>query len=680
MRHNSGQYILGAFMEAKPLCDLVMKGGVTSGIVYPRLASRLAQDFQFKNIGGTSAGAIAAAACAAAEYGRQSGKNPRAFTQLEELPTELGRTRGGLSGMLRLFQPAPALRHHFALALQILGAKKKADALMLGLVAAANKPLLATLPILAMWFAIIAATPIAPARALLLALGGLLATAAGAALAWSGTRASAASLASRTGLALSSAVLLLAVFNVFVVGERVVILLVLQLLGLALALKLALFVGVRTLFTTLVHTLGGNFFGMCSGRTTEPAKGPALTDWLASYLNGLAGIDDARPLTFRDLWGEAPADADIDRDEALPTHLRAINLEMITTAVSQHTPYAIPFRRGAGNFYFREQEWAQLFPPTVMEWLLKVSPVAERTLDNGERVRLHRLPRTGEMPVIVGVRMSLSFPFLLSAVPLYASDRSDRREDDGIPKTKRVWFSDGGISTNLPLHFFDELLPTHPTFAINLKEEHPAHPIDDAGACGDNGRVYLPASNKAGSVRYWTAGEEGSARGLLQFGLAIFETLQRWRDEILFPYPGYRDRIVQVSLRPGEGGLNLAMSKQQIEVLAGAGACAGEVVYKRFHPRAGGEGWDNHQRIRVLSLLGNLERLAQQAHHARPNGQWASAIEGLKDSRYNQAQAALAQQLLQDLENMGAKVTESGVSLHTAMMKPRALLRLGPQI
>lgn len=50
-------------------CDLVMKGGITSGIVYPNAVLALARDFRFKNIGGTSAGAIAAAATAAAALG-----------------------------------------------------------------------------------------------------------------------------------------------------------------------------------------------------------------------------------------------------------------------------------------------------------------------------------------------------------------------------------------------------------------------------------------------------------------------------------------------------------------------------------------------------------------------------------------------------------------------------------
>src|ERR1035441_7687075 len=54
-------------------CDIVMKGGITSGVVYPLAVVCLAERFRLRNIGGTSAGAIAAAAAAAAELGRDSG-------------------------------------------------------------------------------------------------------------------------------------------------------------------------------------------------------------------------------------------------------------------------------------------------------------------------------------------------------------------------------------------------------------------------------------------------------------------------------------------------------------------------------------------------------------------------------------------------------------------------------
>lgn len=60
--------------EAPPRhCDIVMKGGITSGVVYPLAAVELSKHYTFKNVGGASAGAIAAACVAAAEDGRQCG-------------------------------------------------------------------------------------------------------------------------------------------------------------------------------------------------------------------------------------------------------------------------------------------------------------------------------------------------------------------------------------------------------------------------------------------------------------------------------------------------------------------------------------------------------------------------------------------------------------------------------
>ena len=62
----------GAAARALPPCDLVMKGGVTSGIVYPSLVLKLAEHYRFASIGGTSAGRDRGGALsAAAEYGRQ---------------------------------------------------------------------------------------------------------------------------------------------------------------------------------------------------------------------------------------------------------------------------------------------------------------------------------------------------------------------------------------------------------------------------------------------------------------------------------------------------------------------------------------------------------------------------------------------------------------------------------
>ena len=63
-------------------CDLIMKGGVTSGIVYPGAIGAIAHRYRLRSIGGTSAGAIAAAAAAAMEYGLRSGRNAQAREQM----------------------------------------------------------------------------------------------------------------------------------------------------------------------------------------------------------------------------------------------------------------------------------------------------------------------------------------------------------------------------------------------------------------------------------------------------------------------------------------------------------------------------------------------------------------------------------------------------------------------
>src|SRR4051794_41737721 len=56
-----------------PECDVIMKGGITSGVVFPLAIYRLSRKFRFVNLGGTSAGGIAAAVAAAAEYNRDNG-------------------------------------------------------------------------------------------------------------------------------------------------------------------------------------------------------------------------------------------------------------------------------------------------------------------------------------------------------------------------------------------------------------------------------------------------------------------------------------------------------------------------------------------------------------------------------------------------------------------------------
>jgi len=102
-------------------CDIVMKGGITSGVVYPLAIVELADEFRFHSIGGTSAGAIAAAVTAAAEYQRVTKGNANGFRELEKLPDFLAGTTNGEPNLLNLFPPAPPVRGLFHFAMSFIG-------------------------------------------------------------------------------------------------------------------------------------------------------------------------------------------------------------------------------------------------------------------------------------------------------------------------------------------------------------------------------------------------------------------------------------------------------------------------------------------------------------------------------------------------------------------------------
>src|SRR5471030_3069423 len=84
-----------------PYCGVIMKGGITSGVVYPEALVHLSQKYRFKSIGGASAGAIGAALGAAAEYNRTG----------DGFETLQGKT-GILTsiGLSNLFQPQSSTR------------------------------------------------------------------------------------------------------------------------------------------------------------------------------------------------------------------------------------------------------------------------------------------------------------------------------------------------------------------------------------------------------------------------------------------------------------------------------------------------------------------------------------------------------------------------------------------
>lgn len=508
-------------------CDLVMKGGITSGVVYPPALLRLATRYRFRAIGGTSAGAIAAVAAAAAEYGRENG----GFNRLATLQGWLAEGRH----LRDLFQPSAETRPLLETLLEVAGEKRDRPE---------EGERRCTRLRDRLWFAL-------PLRA-------------------------------RQGLRLHHALLRhdpLAVGAGAVLGARLPILgpLVFGWLG-------GVGAGLGHLAWILAKRVPteDSFFGMCIGRQEPPAgreidcdRPIALTDWLSLKINDLAGLElEGDPLTFRDLATKPPV-------EGLDA---AITLQMVATNLNQGEPYVFPRPEGAKRLVFREAEMHRFFPGNVVDYMKR-----QRGREDQWPEGYYYLPVGDALPVVVAARMSLSLPVLLSAVPLY--------DLDGQGALQKHWFSDGGICSNFPIHFFDWWLPPWPTFGINLTSLR-AKGRDSAG----NGeRVFLPRADAQQEP------ERGDVQGLVGFAAALFRSAQNFRDNTQARLPSYRERIVQVRFdNEREGGLNLAMSPETIAGIIKMGDVAAVKLLPAGEP--GQEfNFSHHRWVRLQVLMSELE-------------------------------------------------------------------------
>jgi len=568
-------------------CDLVMKGGITSGIVFPTAVAQLSTQYRFRHIGGTSAGAIAAAGAAAAEFRRATDpvQPGYGFAELARLPGFLGGRPGqGHSRLFRLFEPVPAARRHFAILAAMLNRTSVAARVLHGSRALA-------------W-----AFPLA---AVLGAIPGLILVAA-------------AHGGSPLGIVAA------AIAALFAVAGGIV--------GAAVAAT-----------ASLARLLPACEFGLVRGHSTSGDRS-RLTDWLHGYLQDLAGKRSGEPLTFGDLDG-------VLLDPA--TGVRGIDLQMMTTALSLGRPYSLPFDNE--QFYFKPDELALYFPADVIEWI--VAQPGDRSNANRARDDAMRsfgyqpLPMRATLPVIVAVRLSLSFPVLLSAVPLYryawewfdrgagagavrrdgtyaaenaatppGDDTSDidaaasaaattAREPRFIEaNVRRVLFSDGGICSNFPLQMFDAVLPGWPTFGINLRDD-----LTEPASAAE--RAYLPPRGSALPPEDYAIADAGAA-GVFSFGSAIIRTMQNWRDNLQRAAPGFRDRVLTIRHTALEGGLNLDMSEDDITAMATSGEAGAQTLIDAFARPAdlASDHFTYHRWVRARSLLGVLQRMLRDIH------------------------------------------------------------------
>ena len=182
------------------------------------------------------------------------------------------------------------------------------------------------------------------------------------------------------------------------------------------------------------------------------------------------------------------------------------------------------------------------------------------------------------------------------------------------PFAERCWFSDGGISSNFPVHFFDRLVPRWPTFAINLRPFAQGRERDEAD---QSKNTWMVRSNGEGIGDWWYRLPDRPALGvsdrrLFAFLSGVVRTMQNRIDEAQMRVPGYRDRVAHVSMSKDEGGMNLTMPPETIAALTARGRAAAKrlrTAYTPPDPPAKEITWDNHRWVRLRSSLAVLEQM-----------------------------------------------------------------------
>ena len=550
-------------------CDLVLTGGVTDGVVYPWAILELAREYRFKNIGGTSVGAMAAALTAAAEYARRRGHLSGFNEVLLKLPEWLGEDVNGKTRMFSLFQPAKSTRRLFEMFVSFFSPDPD--------VFGKSRIRKYALPVLRAyrWPALIGIA---------------------------------------VGLLIGSVSIGRWWYWNFGPGSAELPTLVLGVLLAALpwALVFALVVVVLAVYYDFVCGLVPNGFGLCTGGRADgtPVDEQALVEWLHEGIQGAARKPLDQPLTFKDLW-DAPG-GPVER--LLPPARRkrkprSIDLRMVATNLTHGRPYGLPLDDETSRLFFRVKELKPYFPKPVLKHLIRHS---KRYADAGPAdpdsktvtCKIRELPK-GELPVVVAARLSLSFPVLFSAVPLWAIDYEPKQRKR---KLRRCWFSDGGICSNFPIHMFDAAIPEWPTFGISLASRS-ISPQDRL--------VWMPKLHYQGRGDRWLRFDdrESPLDRLIGFVSSIVESAKDWNDQTTMRMPGVRDRVVHIFLKDQEGGLNLKLGDKDIMKLArNYGQPSGKALVGKFIKRGPdnrpSKFWDEHRWVRFNTyLVGLRERI-----------------------------------------------------------------------
>jgi predicted acylesterase/phospholipase RssA len=616
-------------------CDLVLTGGVASGVVYPWAVVELARHFRFRNLGGNSVGAMAAALAAAAEYGRCCGY-AESFEVLRQSPRDLAQEdeKSGHTRMLRLFQPQAGVRRLFEC---LLIGIRHFNAKDLGTAPAdleseqgpALLPLLLTVRdvlaqyrLFSFWLAGVLVL-LLPALALTdhpLAWGGLLAVAVGALLA--AEHAAGPELRARRARLLVALLAVLALAH----GAATLFLMwalgrhtgwtgwsaagLLPLLGVVSWTLLVLFFGWLLLRPEL-RALKKNGYGLCPGRAQPEGPGEepgqkALVEWLHEGIQRSAGRERGDPpLTFADLWA-APRAAPLAPGE------ESISLQVFSTNVTLGRPVVWPLRDGNLRLFFRHEEWAPIFSPSLLEAVWKAArPYRQQSAGDPEEsaaTEMFRELPAGGMPIAIAARLSLSFPLLFSCVPVHAIDYEMKY---GARVLRRCLLTDGGVCTNFPIHLFDQAHPKWPTFGLLLSRRIARY---------KEHAVWLPDRHGEGRADNWSRAVPGAElgrppsplRGLGGLLSGMLGTALRWNDNLLTRLPHVRNRVLRMALRAGEGQLHITMPRETILQMAHEyGTKGGLKLVERFvsDTDVPTTAWQEHLYLRAVN---ELRALTQQ--------------------------------------------------------------------
>ena len=455
--------------------DLTVSGGLATCLAHPLAVCALAEHYVFRRIAGSGPASVAAAAAAAAEFGRvapdpgsdrpplsvapgfaglaeavgwlggqdQAGQDQASLAQRVPGENPAGPLRwgrrsrpapGSVSGvtagpeqwrLARLFRPGPDTRVPYRLLVSMLRARAPRRG-STGGTGRGTGPVIRTVL----------------GSALVGSAGGVSRTVT--LLGWAG------GLLAQGGITL--ALLAAPVPTPLALAAALAVLLALATGGLVAAV-LAFALGLRRLLDRDAERHG---FGLVPGvdapgtaapRASRldalagvPAAGdvPALVEWLADRLDDLAGMPpaghgtDRRALTFGDLWlgrsgPRTSADIDALRRAADDPEHRCIDLTLVTTDLSEGRPRRWPLhiaeragREGDPRFLFCRTCLEPLLPARVVDQLVDGSPALDpdHTCPRHRSHELRELPEPWDLPVIAALRPALSTPGLIRSLPL----------------------------------------------------------------------------------------------------------------------------------------------------------------------------------------------------------------------------------------------------------------------